>query len=417
MCTSIGDDAWATDAVPGVDPTASGGPLGGPAASAHASLERLETKRQTLGISVQSAAAHARYGHERSAILDALNDDPQRIWARRVPRMVDCCCTPAVGLTASGKVGAIWFRCRDRLCPLCAAARSRQVSDRVMTAIRSADSLRFLTLTRAHTDAPLKDQLDALYASYRDLRRTVEWKRHVVGGIATIEIERNEKTGQWHPHLHVLIDGNYWPHASIKATWKAVTGDSEIVWIKQVPSRRKIANYVAKYASKPAAIADWPPDVIREYAAAIHRRRLVLATGNMHASKVDRDEEPERDAVVGERIPLHALERRSQAGCRRAAVVLGALAMNAATYQNAMGKRPAGTLPNLAPPQFCAGPGVARCWAELHALWADDPVCFINGGSGNWVKPTPPKRPPGRGRMRDSTAAIADWLSRDTRHI
>lgn len=385
--------------------------------SALTSLERLETIEQGLSISVQSSAAHSRHRIERLRIMSALADDATGTWSKRVAKMADCCSTPGVGLTPAGAVGCVWFRCRDRLCPLCANARSRQVTDRVITATRNADSLRFLTLTLVSSDRPLREQLDDLYRYYREFRRTKAWRSHVFGGIATVEVTRNAETGRFHPHLHVLIDGTFWRQGEIADAWEAVTGTSRVCDIRAVRSRSKFAAYIAKYASKPAAIGDWPPDAILEYAEAIHRRRMVLATGNMHASKVEGDDEPERERITGDRIPLHALERRTNLGCTRSAVVLASLASQSAAYQSSLAVRTPGTSPTLTHGQSGKLHDHRRAFAELLALWSDDPVCFVNGGSGAWVEPPKPKRPKGTGRLRDSTAPLADWHRRDTRHV
>lgn len=408
---SASPDAWAVDGGP------SGAALGGPCGAAPTSLERLATSEQALGVSVQSSAAHSRHRSERLHVLAALADSPDLPQRKQAARMADCCSTPAVGLTSAGAVGAVWFRCRCRLCPLCAQARAGQVTDRVMKATRDADALRFLTVTLAHSDAPLREQLDRLYACYRELRRHPSYKAHVWGGIATLEVERNAETGQWHPHLHILIDGSYWPHAQIKAAWHAVTGDSTIVHITKVPSRLKIARYVAKYASKPAKLHTWPPAAVREFAEAIHRRRMLIATGNMHNSKLDGDDEPERDRVEGQRIPLHALERRSVHGCGRAVAVLTALVQQSQAYHSSLANRTPGTRPCLATNVANAMAVAPEAFADLHALWEDDPVAFATGGDGAWLKRPKPKRPPGTGRPRDHTAAIDDWHVNDTRHV
>jgi len=391
--------------------------LNGGSAAAPTSLEHLETIEQGLTISVQSSAAHSRFRLERLAVLAAFADDPVNRFPRRAAKMADCCSTPAVGLTAAGAVGCVWFRCRDRLCPLCAHARSAQVADRIMTATRNADSLRFLTLTIKASEKPLKDQLDRLYDRYREFRRTQEWKRHVRGGIATVEVTRNETTGSWHAHLHVLIDGEFWHQRDIANAWERCTGDSRIVDIRAVRSRVKSARYLAKYASKPPKISHWPPAVIREYAAAIHRRRMVMATGSMHASKTDGDVEKENDRVQGDRIPLHAIERRSVYGCEKAAIVLAALASQSAAYQSSLAVRSPGTLPNLAAGRNGRLHSPSEAYGNLLELWVENPVGFVMDASlpCDYLKPSP--KPPGVSRLKNHTEPLADWHRQDTRHV
>lgn len=388
-----------------------------PGGGRSSSLERLETSEQSLGITVQSSAAHHRHRRERAAIIEALRGCPDNGFAKRCSKLADCCATPQVGLTDAGAVGCVWFRCRDRLCPLCAAQRATEVAQRVLDATSAADSLRFLTLTVLSTDAPLREQLDALYAWYREMRRTAAWRAHVVGGVATVEVTRNAETGQWHPHLHVLTDGRFWAQADIADLWERVTGSSRIVDIRKVNRRSTVSKYVAKYASKPAKMDAWPPDAIREYAEAIHRRRMVITTGSMHGVHVDRDSEAERSLVAGDRIPLSALERRSNVGCERASIVLGVLAAQSAGYQQSLSSRRGGQAPTLASPSVALTANVRDAWDDLATLWQDDPVSFVNGGSGDWIKQAVPPRPAGSGRIRDHSGTLGDWHRREHRML
>lgn len=383
----------------------------GPNGAGSSSVQRLEITEQSLRITVQSAAAHGRHQEERMAIVGAMDADPARRFTKRVPRMVDCCSCPAVGLTAAGAVGAVWFRCRDRLCPLCSTQRSRQVVERVMAATAKADSLRFVTLTMRSSTAPLREQLDRLYTCYREFRRTVEYKHHVRGGIACVEITRNAATGQWHPHLHVLVDGIYWHQRDLSLAWDLATDGSPVVDIRAVRGRNAAARYIAKYASKPAEISRWPAAAICEYAEAVHRRRMVISTGTMHGQKVDEDEDVEDKRVITERVPLHAVERRSVMGCDRAMTVLACLASQSAAYQASLATRRLGTMPRLAPPGSSALRKPADCLRELAQLWTDDPVRFVTGGDAeDWYGRPKPARPPGRGRMKDSTDVLdPEW--------
>lgn len=62
-----------------------------------------------------------------------------------------------------------------------------------------------VTLTVRNTDT--REEGEALLkASFRRLQRLKggEWSRRVRGGLAAYEVTRNEKTGQYHPHVHVF---------------------------------------------------------------------------------------------------------------------------------------------------------------------------------------------------------------------
>lgn len=354
---------------------------------------------------------------ERRRILSALREAPNRPWANRVVRMEGCCNVPAVGLTDAGAVGAVWFRCRDRLCPLCARIRSRQVAERVTAACSKADSVRFLTLTIKSQDAPLAEQLDALYDALRRLRRTADWKAHVVGGVGTVEVTRNARTGQWHPHLHLLVDGKYWHQPGIVRVWKEVTGDSSIVHIKAVRSKRQVAEYIAKYSAKPTDMSHWPVEAVQDYAAAIHRRRMLLTFGTLHNIAVEGDDEHELQRITTDRIPLGQVERRSRIGCRSAQLVLAALAKQSLAYARSLRNRVEGYRPVLAPPERLADENPAAAHRQLATLWENHRTTFESHVVPP-VPPPPPPEPPGRRINARSTPPLDDsWLQGETRKL
>lgn len=395
---------------------AGGGAPSAPPGGRSSSLDALETTGQIAPQSVQGRAAHAGHESERAAVLGALAADPDDEFGKQVRRMGECCSCPHVGSRDDGRVGVVWFRCRHRLCPLCSKARAQQTAEKIEAACSAADALRFLTLTLRSSDGPLGEQLDRLFACFREFRRTVEWRRHVRGGVYTFEATWNESTGQWHPHLHVLIDGGFWEQQSIAAAWERCTGDSRIVDIRAVHSKRKAASYVAKYAAKPPSMESWPPERIRDYARGVRRRRLVHTFGTMHGVEVDRDEEHAAAAVTEHRIPLALLERRSQLGCPLAARVLTGLADSSSPYRNTLKHRDATTYPRLAGPTAANISSAGAALSALHRLYEDDPVRFLTGGDGDWIGRPRPK--PKRRRTDDGSQLDLDstWREQPRRH-
>lgn len=369
-------------------------------------------------VGIESDLQRAVFGAdavERRRIVEALGRVEGLPWASRCRRMTDCCQVPAVGLTASGAVGAVWFRCRDRLCPLCSRCRGRQVAERVHAATAKADSLRFATFTIAHSDAPLVEQMDQLQAWFRAFRRTAEWKKHVRGGVATIELKRGKGDGRWHPHLHMLLDGEYWDQAALSNAWRAVTGTSFIVDIRLVHSRKDAAFYVAKYASKPPRLDRFDDADIQDVAAALHRRRMIMTFGSMHNVPVDGDEERERESISDARVPLGQVERRSRFGCVAARVVLRALAESSRVYARSIERRPEHARPVLAERSaetLAAAPRAAHELADKWRLW---PQWF--GSRLDEPQPPPvPDDPPGsRIDPADTPPLMSSWLEPERR--
>jgi hypothetical protein len=212
--------------------------------------------------------------------------------------------------------------CRDRFCVPCAGARARIVA-RTLVAQLAGEPARFITLTRKHTDAPLRDQIDGLYTSYKRLRKTVLWQRGVYAAAAILELTRNPDTHTWHPHLHVLAKGKYVPHADLKAEWNRITADSFIVHISLIRDPAKTAAYIAKYVTKPMVqtYSTDQPAVI-EAIQAMHHRRTVLLTGDWQKLTWEKQTDDLLWSYVG---TLDSLLHRALAGEPDAVAILTSL--------------------------------------------------------------------------------------------
>lgn len=248
--------------------------------------------------STAQASIHRRFQTVRVQILDALDDSTFGPIGKQRDRIALCALTPLFVLKSDGKVGVVPGFCRQRMCPTCQHRRGRSLTLRIAAAAAVMNAPRFITLTvRSCTDS-LKHQLDRLYAWFRDLRRRDFWKAHVTGGVAVAEVTYNSQTGEWHPHLHIIVDGQFLPQAALANEWSDVNGGSPIVDIRAVYDRRNAAQYIAGYVAKPHAVAGWPPAAINEFAYALHGRRMLIAFGTSHRIKVPEDECETRPEIV-----------------------------------------------------------------------------------------------------------------------
>lgn len=234
---------------------------------------------------------------------------------KRLQRMEACCVAPMYVLRSNGQVGVVPGFCRDRMCPLCQHHRGRDVATRVRAAVAMMNAPRFLTLTLKHSDTPLADQLDRLYQCFRDLRKTDAWKQHVRGGVGSLEVKRSNDGTRWHPHLHLLIDGVYWAHASIRDEWARITGDSTIVHIEACPDRDAAARYISTYIAKPADLHAWQQAWLVEYALALSGRRLLVTFGASYAACKSIDQCEERPVPVSPLASAAAVRRAVNRGC------------------------------------------------------------------------------------------------------
>lgn len=178
--------------------------------------------------------------------------------------------------------------CRDRFCEACQVERRRTVCMNLRAQL-PAVQLRFVTLTLKSRSAPLTDQIDQIWAYFKQLRKTEVWKSNVTGGLSFFEITRNETTQMFHPHVHVLVEGKYLPQKVLRTEWLKITGDSYIVDVKFVRDPIAAAGYVAKYAGKAIAANVWQNrSSLVEVITALAGRRTFNAFGSWRKLSLSR---------------------------------------------------------------------------------------------------------------------------------
>jgi Replication protein len=282
------------------------------------SVQPSETKPHPL--EVQSGAQHRLHAgvqDKRAQVINAFWNSGKERLVKRAEKLGMCGVSPIVRLEVGRRPALCPGRCRDRLCPLCSRLRGRQVRHRITALVAKADSVRFATFTMARTEDGLGERIDAVLKAFSALRRRKAWKQRVKGGLFVVETTRGAKGEHWHVHLHVLIEGDYFPHALLKAEWQAASGGASIVDIRAVHGRQQAVNYVAKYVSKGADVEAWDDDTVCEFAEGVHRRRLMGTFGKWHKVDVNEDREDDEPDVM----PRHGVTFASL----REAIVQGTL--------------------------------------------------------------------------------------------
>jgi hypothetical protein len=177
-------------------------------------------------------------------------------------------------------------QCRLRWCPLCQRAKSRFMSRTVSDWLRTLDRPKFLTLTLKHSDAPLDFQIRELYKFFLRFRKLRDIKKQLHGGVWFFQIHRSEKTDQWHPHIHCLIDSDYIAQEELSRLWLRTTLTSSVVDIRQVRDLDKTAEYVSRDAAKPARLAKMNPEQMFELFYALKGRRICGTWGTAKKIKL-----------------------------------------------------------------------------------------------------------------------------------
>lgn len=335
------------------------------------SLDPSETSSHPLAAQSRCQYAfHARSWEERKAVIDALWESEDEGHRKRAHRMGWCGHTGRVYVSGDGGASVYPHRCRDRLCPACAAHRARGLRERTERVLAHADSVRFVTLTLKHSDMPLAASIRRIRDAFTKLRRGRFWQKHVTGGVYGLEVKQNPTTRHWHVHLHCLVEGEYIDQRTLSRSWESATGDSPIVDVRAVHSRKQAVRYIASYVTKGSSVAGWGQEAVREFADAMRGQRLLQTFGSLHGIPIDvaDDEEEPSEAVCV--LDLWSLCMHADAGHADTCLLIVALAQ--------LDDRLSSLLDELLP---------AFCW-EAWSIVAD-PLEIVKA----WVAEPPPELP------------------------
>lgn len=104
-----------------------------------------------------------------------------------------------------------WF-CKNKLCAMCNWRRSLKYSYQagkvVDRAIEKYPKARFLFLTLTVKNVPASELNGAVSEMAKSFHRLFRYKKvdkNILGFLRATEVTRNKKTGEYHPHLHVLL--------------------------------------------------------------------------------------------------------------------------------------------------------------------------------------------------------------------
>lgn len=181
--------------------------------------------------------------------------------------------------------------CCDRFCKPCARQRAGIVSRNLLEQVQDR-RIRFVTLTLRTKSDQLSAELDRLYTSFAMLRRRDAWKKRVTGGAALLEVKWNPGSGRWHPHLHILIEGTYFPQQLLRENWLEITGDSYIVDVRAVSDNKNVVRYITKYATDPVdGSINKNPALLAEAIRAFRGRRTCLTFGEWRGYPLTKQED------------------------------------------------------------------------------------------------------------------------------
>lgn len=183
---------------------------------------------------------------------------------------------------ACGYRKQIPISCGNRFCPTCSVARRSRTLKRLRAIIQKISprppfSTKHLTLTVPNSRYADKGA-SHIVTCFRKLRQRQFWKRHVVGGAYALDI--TGRPGNWHVHIHAIIEARFTPWRKLLSEWKRVAKASG-VYIQEVPPHA-VLSHLTTYITK----VDIPEAHQLIISDALKDHRLFQTFGTWHNIKV-----------------------------------------------------------------------------------------------------------------------------------
>lgn len=172
--------------------------------------------------------------------------------------------------------------CHHALCPECGHRDSLPLQRRVLALTRCRKkTYRFLTLTLVNTPEITRAYVARLVRFFAKLRSCGVWKARVLGGVYSLDTTYNGARGDWHVHLHIIIEANgslppKWIFA-VRDAWREITGGSHVVHMRAV--NRRAVKELVKYQAKTATFV-FSPELVDSYLKAFRHVRRIQAFGS-----------------------------------------------------------------------------------------------------------------------------------------
>lgn len=181
--------------------------------------------------------------------------------------------------------------CSVRVCPHCAHRRSKILATRTQSfVVERMAGLRYVVLAERNSDS-LEEGIASLWESWTRLRRSVRWKRKVTGCMVALEVTYNREDGTWHPHLNVLMEGEYFPFLELNKAWGEATSHRGRTSYIRAADAGTVFELI-KYVTKISDLLD-NPSALDEFLAASHGRRLIRTYGTFRGLAVLDEENPQ----------------------------------------------------------------------------------------------------------------------------
>jgi hypothetical protein len=235
-----------------------------------------------------------------SEIKRLLRESTRPEWADRL----EGCETENICLMCSCQFLHVKKGCHlKRLCVVCAekaAKKARRTYGPMFEGLplfkeRKGRGLSFLTLTLENCQSiaigmfKIKKAIKRFYHT--------QFGKHIKGGIVCYEVTKNEETGLYHVHAHLIIESRWLENreksvfnkvldrnvSPLCDAWFWASEGSYIVYIEAVKSREKALDYCMKYSFKMPSLN---PGELINFAIQMYRKRSFYRFGSLYKIKL-----------------------------------------------------------------------------------------------------------------------------------
>jgi hypothetical protein len=208
-------------------------------------LEQLRKSSNTTTIESLKRRAKAKYAQNNLMRIMAKLQSP---YAEKYDDTRNC---SSVLIQTGNKITSRY--CKHRWCRICNRIRTGKLINGYEKALNEMQDKQFITLTVKNcTGENLRATIEKMLKNFRliqDLRR--KQKKPLLKCIRKIECTYNPDTNEYHPHLHLILEG-FRPGSELICEWlkRNPTADSRGQDIRQCYEAIELFKYFAKLTSK-----------------------------------------------------------------------------------------------------------------------------------------------------------------------
>jgi Replication protein len=100
--------------------------------------------------------------------------------------------------------------CNTRLCNVCNRIRTAKMMNGYVSQMAKFKNIEFITLTIPNCKAEeLEEKIEEMYNVFVKIKRILKLKGIELNGLRKLETTYNARTDTYHPHYHMLMEGNF----------------------------------------------------------------------------------------------------------------------------------------------------------------------------------------------------------------